>query len=79
MGSVLAVARRVLSGLDLDVVLERVVSVAREVSGARYAAVGGARLDRSRTGLERFITAGVDEDTRRRIGALPRGRGCSVS
>ncbi|HSO98420.1 MAG TPA: GAF domain-containing sensor histidine kinase, partial [Solirubrobacteraceae bacterium] len=43
------------------------------VSGARYAALGV--LDASRTGLERFITAGIDEPTRRGIGALPKGRG----
>ncbi len=53
--------------------LERVVEAARELSGARYAALGV--LDEWRTGLERFITTGVDEATRRRIGDLPRGRG----
>ena len=70
---VLEVARGVLSELDLNVVLQRVVESAREVSGARYAALGV--LDQSRTELERFITVGVDEQTRRRIGALPRGKG----
>jgi signal transduction histidine kinase len=70
---VLEVARGVLSDLDLDVVLERLVESAREVSGARYAALGV--LDASRTELERFITAGIDEPMRRRIGELPKGRG----
>jgi signal transduction histidine kinase len=70
---VLEAARGVLSDLDLDVVLERLVESAREVSGARYAALGV--LDASRTELERFITAGIDEPTRRRIGELPKGRG----
>ncbi|HSO99224.1 MAG TPA: GAF domain-containing protein, partial [Solirubrobacteraceae bacterium] len=70
---VLENARGVLSDLDLDVVLERLVESAREVSGARYAALGV--LDESRTGLERFITAGIDEPTRRGIGELPKGRG----
>jgi hypothetical protein len=63
----------VVSDLDLDSVLERVVESAREVSGARYVALGV--LDKSRRELERFITTGIDEDTRRRIGSLPRGRG----
>lgn len=70
---VLDVARRVLIDLDVEVVLERVIDAARELTGARYAALGV--LDRSRRELERFITVGVDEVTRRQIGALPRGRG----
>ena len=63
----------VLSDLDVDVVLERVLEAARALTGARYAALG--ILDRSRSELDRFITAGLDEETRRHIGALPRGRG----
>ncbi|HET7047433.1 MAG TPA: GAF domain-containing sensor histidine kinase [Solirubrobacteraceae bacterium] len=70
---VLEVARGVLSDLDLDSLLERVVEAAREVSGAGYAALGV--VDESRSGLERFITAGIDAETRLRIGDLPRGRG----
>ena len=70
---VLEVAHGILSALDLDVVLERVVQAARDVSGARYAALGV--LDRSRSELERFLTVGIDEATQRRIGELPRGRG----
>ena len=72
--AVLDVACGVLSGFNVDVVLERVVEAARQLTGARYAALGV--LDRSRHELERFTTAGLDESTtRRRIGALPRGRG----
>lgn len=70
---VLDVACGVLSDLDVDVVLERVLEAARALTGARYAALG--ILDRSRSELDRFITAGLDEETRRHIGALPRGRG----
>ena len=66
-------AREVLSELDLEVVLRRLVESARELSGARYAALGVT--DESRTQLERFITAGIDEEARERIGELPRGRG----
>jgi len=72
--AVLDVAFAALSGLDVDVVLERVLEAARQLTGARYAALGV--LDRSRHELERFTTAGLDESsTRRQIGALPRGRG----
>jgi signal transduction histidine kinase len=70
---VLDLACGVLSDLDVESVLERVLEAARELTGAEYAALGV--LDRSRRELERFITAGVDEHTRGRIGALPRGRG----
>jgi signal transduction histidine kinase len=70
---VLDVAREVLTALDLDVVLDRVLVAARELTGARYAALG--IVDRSRGELERFLTSGVTEETRRTIGTLPRGRG----
>jgi two-component system, NarL family, sensor histidine kinase DevS len=66
-------AREVLSELDLELVLRRLVESARELSGARYAALG--MINESRTQLERFITAGVDEETREIIGELPKGRG----
>jgi signal transduction histidine kinase len=58
---------------DVDAVLQQLLDVAREVTGARYAAVGV--LDERREELERFITAGIDDATHRRIGALPRGHG----
>lgn len=69
----LDVALGVLQDLDLDSVLERVLAAARELTGARYAALGV--LDDSRSELARFITVGVDDATRRQIGELPRGRG----
>jgi signal transduction histidine kinase len=65
--------RAVVSELDLDAVLERVLATAAEVSGARYAALGV--LDERRAELERFVTHGVPEAAHRAIGALPRGRG----
>jgi two-component system, NarL family, sensor histidine kinase DevS len=70
---VLDVACGVLSDLNVDVVLERVLEAARQLTGAKYAALGV--LDRSRRELERFKTAGLDDSTRQQIGALPRGRG----
>ena len=71
--SLLDVAGSVLGELDLEIVIERVLESARELTGARYAALGV--LDASRTELERFITLGVSDDARAEIGALPRGRG----
>ena len=53
--------------------LDGILATAREVTGARYAALG--ILDEQRTSLDRFVTVGVDEQTRAAIGDLPRGRG----
>jgi two-component system, NarL family, sensor histidine kinase DevS len=68
-----AVGRWLVSELDLEAVLQRLVEVARELTGARYAALG--ILDERREELERFITLGIDEEMRAAIGNLPRGRG----
>ena len=65
--------RSLLVELDVEVVLERLLETARELTGARYAAIGV--LDNERSGLERFLTSGVDAATRAAIGELPRGRG----
>lgn len=70
---VLDIARSVLTELDLEVLLDRVLESARELTGARYAALGV--LGESRTELDRFLTIGIDESEREAIGALPRGRG----
>jgi signal transduction histidine kinase len=69
----LEAGRALVAELDLEVVLERLLDVARELTGARYAAIGV--LDARRRGLERFLTAGVSAETRAAIGELPRGRG----
>jgi two-component system, NarL family, sensor histidine kinase DevS len=63
----------IVSELDLDSVLSRVLEAARELTGARYAAIGVLSADRAE--LERFVTVGIDEQTARRIGDRPRGRG----
>ena len=55
--------------VDVEAVLRQLLDVAREVTGARYAAVGV--LDETRQELERFITAG-----RRRGHAPPDRRRC---
>jgi signal transduction histidine kinase len=71
--AVLELAQGVLSDLEVDVVLEHVVESARALAGAKYAALGV--LNEDRTQLQRFLTSGMDEETRKRIGALPVGRG----
>ncbi|MEP6953018.1 MAG: GAF domain-containing protein, partial [Solirubrobacteraceae bacterium] len=71
--SVLSIARGVLSDLDLEPVLERVLASARELTGARYAALGV--LDERRGALARFLTLGIDAEARQAIGPLPTGRG----
>jgi len=66
-------SRSLISELDPESVLRRLLEVAREVTGARYAAIGV--LDERRERLERFLTVGIDERTHRQIGDLPQGRG----
>ena len=69
----LDVGQALVTELDRRVVLDRVLEAAREITGARYAAIGVLNEDRSE--LEQFLTVGIDEATRRAIGDLPRGRG----
>jgi signal transduction histidine kinase len=69
----LEAGRALVAELDTEVVLERLLETARELTGARYAAIGV--LDEDRRMLARFLTAGVDAETHRAIGDLPRGRG----
>src|SRR5450631_3920623 len=69
----LDVGRDLTTELDQRAVLDRVLETARVLTGARYAALG--ILNEQHSGLAQFLTAGVDEDTRRAIGDLPRGRG----
>jgi signal transduction histidine kinase len=70
----LDVGRALMTDLDQRAVLDRVLATARELTGARYAALG--ILDDRRAELDQFLTSGVDEEeARRTIGDLPRGRG----
>jgi len=59
--------------LSLEAVLQKLVETAAGLTGAQYAALGV--LDPSGTYLERFVTTGIDDETRAAIGDLPRGRG----
>jgi signal transduction histidine kinase len=69
----LDVGRKLVAKLDVEELLDQILEAAREITGARYAALGV--LNERRSELERFITAGIDPDARRAIGGLPRGRG----
>ncbi len=69
----LDVGRALTRELDQRAVLDQVLETAREITGARYAALG--ILNDQHSGLEQFLALGVDDATRRAIGDLPRGRG----
>jgi signal transduction histidine kinase len=69
----LDVGRALMSELDLESVLDSVLQTARELTGARYAALG--ILNEQRSELAQFLTVGIAEETRRAIGEEPRGRG----
>ena len=69
----LDVGRVVVAELDVEAVLHRILETARDLTGARYAALG--ILDDEKQGLERFVVVGIDPETRRMIGPLPRGHG----
>jgi signal transduction histidine kinase len=58
--------------LSLPVVLRQIVAAARDLVGARYAALGVLGRDGE---LEQFVHAGMGEELAARIGELPRGRG----
>lgn len=66
-------ASSLITEVSLEGVLERVVEVAAEVIGARYAAIGVLAPDGRL--LESFITHGIDAQQRALIGGLPRGHG----
>lgn len=65
--------RSVVAERELDGVFARLLDVARELTGAHFAAIGV--LDEARENLADFITAGIDPHAHTIIGDLPRGRG----
>jgi signal transduction histidine kinase len=73
LARLLDAGRGLVSELDPETVLDRLLETAAELTGARYAALG--ILDDDRRELARFLTRGIDEETHRAIGDLPRGRG----
>jgi signal transduction histidine kinase len=64
--------RSIVQELSLPAVLHRIVATARDVAGARYAALGVIGADGL---LEQFLHVGLDDDAVRTIGELPKGRG----
>src|ERR1051325_5893344 len=73
VGRLIEVGRSLVSERDLETLLTQVLDVARELTGARYAALGA--LDESRQSLARFGPGGFDPQPHRAIGDLPHGRG----
>lgn len=66
-------ATRAIAGeLDLDRVLQQIVDSVRGLVGARYAALG---IVGERGLIDRFITSGITDGERARIGDPPRGHG----
>ena len=61
------------SDLDLASVLRHIVESAVSLVDARYGALGV--LDDSGTSLAQFLTVGLDDETYRAIGPLPKGHG----
>ena len=61
------------SELSLDALLARLVAIAADLTGARYAALGV--IDASGSQLERFLTHGIDPEAEKTIGPRPQGRG----
>ena len=67
-----AAVRGIAELTTVDEVLQVIVDRVRPLVDARYAALG---IVDSTGRIERFITSGIDEEARRRIGPLPQGHG----
>jgi signal transduction histidine kinase len=65
--------RNLVAELDLQTVLEQLLEIARDITHARYVALG--ILDDDGQGFAGLLTLGMDEETRERIGRLPVGEG----
>lgn len=64
--------REIAAILEIEPVLQLIVDRVRGLVGADYAALGIAD---GAGRIERFVTSGISQEDRARIGALPRGRG----
>ena len=74
-GALRAVAEAVVGvagDLSIDTVLERLVAAARDLAGARYAALGVPDED---GGFARFLTSGMTDEEIEAMGPLPRTHG----
>ncbi len=72
VSQLVAAGGAVTEDLDLSAALQRIVSVARELVGARYGALGVIGADGR---LERFLHDGLSDDQVRMLGEPPTGRG----
>jgi two-component system, NarL family, sensor histidine kinase DevS len=68
----LRATQTITSDLSLPVVLRRIAEAARELAGARYAALGVLAAE---GGLAEFVHVGLDDEPAARIGHLPEGKG----
>ncbi|MGT2463182.1 GAF domain-containing protein [Sinomonas atrocyanea] len=73
MRGLLAAVVSIAEDLTLEAVLDRVVTSARDLVGAKYAALGVLSSDG--TALTHFLTVGMDDETVQRIGPRPTGHG----
>jgi len=73
LGAVHEAALAITSELALPIVLNRIVELARDLAGARYAALGIPSLDGSH--LVQFITSGLSKQQQQVIPHLPSGKG----
>ncbi|MCB1032680.1 MAG: GAF domain-containing sensor histidine kinase [Acidobacteria bacterium] len=65
-------ARRIQSELELNTLLQTVTDQARRLLGATY---GALSLSDTEGKIRKFITSGLSQETRNRIGPLPAGTG----
>jgi signal transduction histidine kinase len=72
LGALIEAGKLLTAERSLEALLQRIVEVACRLLGARYGALG--TLDTAGT-LEHFVTTGLDEGERARLGSLPTGRG----
>ncbi|BBZ45381.1 GAF domain-containing sensor histidine kinase [Mycobacterium parmense] len=72
MEQLLRVIVEIGAGLDLDVTLHRIIAAARDLTSAPY---GALAIRDSEGNLVSFTHEGMDDDTVRRIGHLPVGKG----
>ena len=71
-GALDAAVRSIASLASVDETLQLIVDRVRPLVGAQYAALG---INDPSGHIERFITSGMDDATRRAIGPLPEGHG----
>ncbi|HUR16806.1 MAG TPA: GAF domain-containing sensor histidine kinase [Candidatus Limnocylindrales bacterium] len=67
-----AAVRGIADVLSVDLVLQLIVDRVRELVGAEYAALG---IVGQFGNIEQFVTSGLSDEVRARIGPLPRGHG----